>query len=256
MEESKVGSPLLRIPNAWYKSGVDVEPLEVIAGSLIASHMLWPDDARNRSLYMALCLRKVHDLLLETGKEDQQNALFTHIVKTYFGGWSQYSQNLAQVKFPSSGKGSMQEQAWQGELTGRIFLQALGCNEAGMKPMSVKQAAADVLKALRDPSIVKETHDLLKPSVDTFMKHYWSRFRSVAHFWASMRYFTMPEIEDSVIRLDKAKPLPELQGSLKTGWRGIVDFAHFYLEKAETVKRYKTHKSLLDRDQALRVCFD
>jgi len=251
---AKPTSPLppLRIAKELYDSE-GAEPLEIFASSLIVSHMLWPDDARGRSLYMTLCLAKIHVLLLHTDKEPQAHMAFSSILKRYYGGWEQFYSNLALLYPRSSGKGSMEERAQQGTLVGKVFLHALSNSELGDKTMSLSKAAEIVLDALHDPNIGE---DFPKPSKIVFMKRYWPRFKPVAHFWAATNYFLMPEIQDSIIRLDQAEPFPEWQGSIKYGWRGIVDFAEFYLKKAEDVKRYKTHKPLLDREQAIWVSFD
>jgi hypothetical protein len=70
-----------------------------------------------------------------------------------------------------------------------------------------------------------------------------------------MRSFVMPEPTDSIIRLDKAVPIPEMAGKIRPGWRGVVDTAHDFLEHSADVKRYKTHKPLLDQATAFRVVF-
>lgn len=252
MPESNHPLPPLSIARDLYDSE-GAEPLEIFASSLIVSHMLWPDDIRSRSLYMTLCLSKIHVLLLRSENEAQAHMAFSSILKRYYGGWQQFYNNLNILYSRLSGKGSILERAQQGILVGKVFLLALSNSESGDKTMSLRKASGIVSKALHDPSI---DEDFPKPSQSVFMKRYWPRFRPVAHFWAATDYFVMPEIQDSIIRLDQAEPLPEWQGSIKPGWRGIVDFAEFYLKKAEAVKRYKTHKPLLDREQAMWVSFD
>jgi len=135
--------PPLRLPGVLQTESQS-ELLEILAASLLASHMLWPEAAeeRSRSLYMTLALRKIHDLLLETQKE-HAHAVFTAIVEKYFGGWQQYSQNLILVNFPSQGKGSISERSWQGEVAGMLFLYVMR-NE-----VSLNEAA----KAISEESI-------------------------------------------------------------------------------------------------------
>ena len=47
---------------------------EILTASLVACHMLWPElkEERSRSMYMTLCLRNIHDVLLETEKAQAQ----------------------------------------------------------------------------------------------------------------------------------------------------------------------------------------
>ena len=56
--------------------------------SQIACRMLWPEvqEECSRSLYVTLALRKIHDVLLETNKE-QAHAIFNVFVEKHFGGW-------------------------------------------------------------------------------------------------------------------------------------------------------------------------
>jgi hypothetical protein len=55
-------------------------------------------------------------------KKEQAQTQFTYLVETYFGSWQKYTQNLASVHFPSQGKGSLSERAWQGSVAGTVFL--------------------------------------------------------------------------------------------------------------------------------------
>lgn len=223
---------------------------EILTASLVACHMLWPElkEERSRSMYMTLCLRKIHDVLLETEKEQAQTQ-FTYLVETYFGSWQKYTQNLASVHFPSQGKGSLSERAWQGHVAGTVFLHAFH------NGVSLNDAAKAVSDTVYSPAHADAVEGLPKPSPDNIMKNYWPRFQNVAHFWAALRYFVMPEPTDSIIRLDKATPIPEADGGVRPGWRGVVNLAHDFLERSADVKRYKTHKPLLDQETAFRVIF-
>ena len=239
----------LRIPGV-FNALEQSEPMEILAASQIASRMLWPEvtEDRSRSLYMTLGLRKIHDMLLETNKE-QAHTLFTVLVETYFGGWPQYSMNLVSVNFPSHGKGSIAERAWQGYLTATLFLHAFR-NE-----MSLNDASKALSDEFHNHAHVDDLDGLLKPVPENIMKNYLPRFQNVAHFWAAMRYFVMPEPTDSIIRLDKAVPIPEMDGKVRPGWRGVVDMAHSFLERSADVKRYKPHMPLLDQKMSFRVIF-
>ena len=242
--------PPLRIP-AVFNTQEQPESIEILVASQLASRMLWPEvtEERSRSLYVTLGLRKIHDVLLETHKE-QAHALFTSLVETYFGGWSQYSQNLVSVHFPSQGKGSIPERAWQGGVVGMVFRYAF------YNSVSLNDAAKAVSEEFHDPIHTESLDGFSKPAPENIMKNYWPRFQHVAHFWAAQRSYVLPEPTDSIIRLDKAVPAPELTGKILPGWRGIVDFAHDYLKRSADVKRYKTHKPLLDQETAFRVIFE
>ena len=242
--------PPLRIP-AVFNTQEQHESIEILVASLLASRMLWPEvtEERSRSLYMTLALRKIHDVLLETHKE-QAHALFTSLVETYFGGWSQYSQNLVSVHFPSQGKGSIPERSWQGGVVGMVFRYAF------YNSVSLNDAAKAVSEEFHDPIHTEGLDGFSKPAPENIMKNYWPRFQHVAHFWAAQRSYVLPEPTDSIIRLDQAVPAPELTGKILPGWRGIVDFAHDYLKRSADVKRYKTHKPLLDQKAAFRVIFE
>jgi hypothetical protein len=241
--------PPLRIP-AVFDALSQRESMEILTASKIASRMLWPEVAeeRSRSLYMTLALRKIHDLLLETDKE-QANTIFTELVESYFGDWQQYSQNLVLANFPSQGKGSIAERAWQGEVAAILFLYAVR-NE-----VSLTAAAKAVSDEFRNPDFVKDLYGLNTPAPENIMKNYWPRFQSVAHFWAATRYFVMPEPTDSIVRLDKAVPSADIDPCIRHGWRGVMDMAHSFLERSVDVKRFKTHKPLLDQETAFRVLF-
>jgi hypothetical protein len=226
------------------------EPLEILAASLLARRMLWPEAAeeRSRSLYTALGLRKIHDILLETDKEQAQT-IFTSIVEEYFGGWQQYSRNLVLVNFPSQGKGSLPERSWQGKVAGMLFLHVT------RNAMSLSGAAKAVSDELYSAANSEALDGLSKPAQGNIMKNYWPRFQHVAHFWAALRYFVLPEPTDSIIRLDKAIPSPDINPRIRHGWRGVMDMAHSFLEISADVKRFKTHKPLLDQETAFRVIF-
>jgi hypothetical protein len=170
-------------------------------------------------------------------------------VETYFGSWQKYTQNLASVHFPAQGKGSLSERAWQGHVAGTVFLHAFH------NGVSLNDAAKAVSENVYSPVHAAAIDGLPKPSPENIMKNYWPRFQNVAHFWAAMRYFVMPEPTDSIIRLDKAAPIPEVDGDVRLGWRGVIDLAHDFLERSADVKRYKTHKPLLDQETAFRVIF-
>ena len=226
------------------------ESIEILIASQIASRMFWPEiqEERNRSLYITLSLRKVHDVLLATKKE-QAHAIFTSLVESHFGGWSQYSQNLVSVHFASQGKGSLPERSWQGNVAGTLFLRAFHNAE------SLNDAAKALAKDLHNSAHAETLVGLPKPTPENIMKNYWPRFQHMAHFWAAMRYFTLPEPTDSIIRLDQAVPIQAVDGQLRPGWRGIVDLAHEFLASSADVKRYKTHKPLLDQKTAFRVVY-
>ena len=242
--------PPLRIP-AVFDMLEQGEPLELLAASQIACRMLWPESTedQSRSLYLTLALRKIHDLLLETQTEETAHAAFTSILKAYFGGWQQYSRNLALVHFPSQGKGSLPERAWQGEVAGMLFLYVLR-NE-----VSLSSAAKALSEELYDTAQTEASSGLSKPAPENIMKNYWPRFQHIAHFWAASRYFVMPEQTDSIIRLDKAVPSPDVDSRIRHGWRGVMDMPHSFLEISADVKRYKTHKPLMDQEGAFRVIF-
>lgn len=241
--------PPLRIP-AIFDTLEQSEPNEILTASRIASRMLWPEETeeRSRSMYMTLCLRKIHDLLLETNPE-QANTIFTRLVESSFGGWQQYSRNLALVHFPSQGKGSLSERAWQGGVAGMVLLYVM------RDKVSLTAAAKAVSDGLHNPALVEDLYGLTQPAPENIMKNYWPRFQTVAHFWAASRYFVLPEPTDSIIRLDKAVPSEEIDPKIRQGWRGIMDMAHSFLEISADVKRYKTHKPLLDQEMAFRVVF-
>lgn len=241
--------PPLHLPGLLNSFELD-ESSEILAASLIASHMLWPEvkEERSRTMYMTLCLRKIHDILLETNKEHAQ-AIFTPLVERYFGGWQQYSQNLALVHFPSQGKGSIAERAWQGSVAGMVLLHAIRTE------VSLNDAAKAISDECRNSALGETLDGLLKPASENIMKNYWPRFQNVAHFWAAVRYFVLPEPTDSIIRLDKAVPSPEIDQRIPPGWRSVVEMAHCFLARSADVKRYKTHKPLLDQEAAFRVIF-
>jgi len=241
--------PPLRMPGA-FNTLEQSESLEILAASQLASRMLWPEvkEERSRSQYMTLGLRKIHDVLLATNTE-QAHTIFTSLVETYFGGWQRYSQNLASAHFPAQGKGSISERAWQGYLTATLFLHAF------RNAMSLNDAAKALSDELYNAVHAEALDGRLKPAPENIMKNYWPRFQNVVHFWAAMRYFVMPGPTDSIIRLDKAVPIPEMDGKVRPGWRGIVDMAHSFLERSADVQRYKTHKPLLDQETAFRVVF-
>lgn len=241
--------PPLRLPGVFNELELN-ESSEILAASLVACHMLWPEvkEERSRTMYMTLCMRKIHDVLLATDKEQAQTH-FNYLVETYFGGWQKYSQNLASVHFPSQGKGSLSERAWQGHVAGTVFLYAFH-NGA-----SLNDAAKAISENVYNPVHADAVEGLPKPAPENIMKNYWPRFQNVAHFWAAMRYFVMPEPTDSIIRLDKAVLSPEINENIRPGWRGVVDMAHSFLELSADVKRYKTHKPLLDQETAFRVIF-
>ena len=241
--------PPLRLPGVLQTESQS-ELLEILAASLLASHMLWPEAAeeRSRSLYMTLALRKIHDVLLETQKEHAHTA-FTVILEQYFGGWQQYSQNLVLVNFPSQGKGSISERSWQGNIAGMLFLYVM------RNAVSLNAAAKAISEESYNVANAEAFDGLSKPAPENIMKNYWPRFQHIAHFWAALRYFVLPEPTDSIIRLDKAVPSPEIDPRIRHGWRGVMDMAHSFLELSANVKRYKTHKPLLDQEKAFRVIF-
>jgi len=160
-----------------------------------------------------------------------------------------YSQNLVSVNFPSQGKGSISERSWQGNVAGMLFLHVF------YNAVSLSNAAKVVSEKLYDTAHSEALDGMLKPAPENIMKNYWPRFQHVAHFWAAMHFYVLPEPTDSIIRLDKAGPTPEMDGKILPGWRGVVDFAHDFLKRAADVKRYKTHKPLLDQETAFRVIF-
>jgi hypothetical protein len=227
------------------------EPLEILAASQIACRMLWPEvkEERSRSMYMTLCLRKIHDVLLATNTE-QAHTTFNALVERYFGGWQQYSMNLASVHFPLQGKGSLPERSWQGDVAGQVFLYAM------RDAVSLTVAAKAVSDESRNPAQVKDLYGLSKPAPENIMKNYWPRYQHVVHFWAASRYFVLPEPTDSIIRLDKAVPSAEIDPRIRHGWRGVMDMANSFLALSADVKRYKTHKPLLDQEKAFRVIFE
>ena len=241
--------PPLRLPGI-FQTEPQSEPLEILAASLLASRMLWPEAAeeRSRNLYMTLAFRKIHDVLLETQKE-QAHTIFTSIVEKYFGGWQQYSRNLVSVNFPSQGKGSIPERSWQGSVAGMLFLYVM------RNSVSLSEAAKAASEELYNIANAESLDGLSKPAPENIMKNYWPRFQHVAHFWAASRYFVLPEPTDSIIRLDKAIPSPEVDPRIRHGWRGVMDMGHSFLELSADVKRYKTHKPLLDQETAFRVIF-
>ena len=241
--------PPLRLPG-FFDAGPQSEPLEILAASHLARRMLWPEvaEGRSRSLYMALALQKIHDVLLETQKE-QAHTIFTSFVEEYFGGWQQYSRNLVLVNFPSQGKGSIPERVWQGGVAGMLFLHAF------RNAVSLSGAAKEISEVLYNAPNAEDFDGLSKPAPENIMKNYWPRFQHVAHFWAAMRYFVMPEQTDSIVRLDKAIPSPDVDPRVRHGWRGVMDMAHSFLELSAEAKRYKTHKPLLDQAKAFRVIF-
>jgi hypothetical protein len=249
MDETTKHLPPLRLPSI-FDACEQSEVVEILTASKIASRMLWPEVAedRSRSLYMTLALRKVHDLLLETDTA-QANAIFTPLVEMHLGGWQQYTRNLALVHFPTQGKGSLPERSWQGSVAGMVLLYVIR-NE-----VSLTAAANAVSEAFRDTELGDALKGLNKPAPENIMKNYWPRFQSVAHFWAATRYFVMPEPTDSIIRLDKAAPSSEIDPRIRHGWRGVMDMAHSFLELSADVKRFKTHKPLLDQETAFRVLF-
>ena len=242
--------PPLRLPGI-YDAGLQSEPLEILAASLLASCMLWPEatEEHSRNLYMTLAFRKIHDVLLETQKE-QAHTLFTSIVEKYFGGWQQYSRNLVLVNISSQGKGSLPERSWQGSVAGMLFLHAF------RDGVSLSAAAKEISKELYSAANAKVFDGQSKPASENMMKNYWPRFQHIAHFWAATRYFVVPEPTDSIIRLDIAIPSQDIDPRIRHGWRGVMDMAHSFLELSAKAKRYKTHKPLLDQEKAFRVIFE
>jgi len=240
--------PPLRLPQDFEQELS--EPLEILAASLLAGHMLWPEvkDERSRSLYLTLALRKIHDVLLEGDREQAQTA-FTYILETYLGGWPQYTQNLVLAHFPERGKGSLAERAWEGRLAGSVFHRAF--HDKISLNAAAKKVSAETISDLQ----AGEFSDVPKPAAGNIMKNYWTPFRSVAHFWAATDLFVIPPPTDGIIRFDKAEPTPALAGKARSGWRGIMKVAHCFLEQSAHVKRYKTHRPLLDPEIAFRVIF-
>ncbi len=208
---------------------------------------MWPDtaDDKNRTLYMTLCLKTVHDKLIEERHQDGHQ-ICAHLAEKWFGSWSRYTDNLYLAKFPEKGKGSLQERAQQGYLVGILFGHVLFAE----KPMSLSEGIKEFLPAM-DPQVFPELPSM---SEESFLKNYWSRYKHVAHFWYALTCFTLPEPSCAMIRLDQAEPHPVYEG-YGHGWRGIAAVADAAREKALTAERYKTHKNLLDSEKSLRVVF-
>ena len=198
-------------------------------------------------MYILLSLIEIQDTLSLVNKEEGIKA-FTNFLDKHFGGWKSFLQSLTHVNFPSRGKGSIAERAWQGYVSGHMFLHALN-NNVSLNESA--KALSNELYTLLPP--VPE--DLAKPTPENLIKNYWPRFQTVAHFWAAMQFFSLPETTDIVVRLDKAIPSPKLRGDFKPGWRGIADLAHSLLENSVDAKRYKTAKPLLNPETAFKIIF-
>lgn len=222
------------------------EEISLIEERLMASYvsgcMLWPYVKHNKTryFYYALCYREIFAVVEKTISGETYAALQYCWVKDLFGSFDAYTQILAgNPLFPSKGKGSLAERAWMGYIAGLVFKLAL--DEACSLNVAAK-AVTDGIRVGR-----KGNEDILSPSAENIIKNYWPEFLPVAHLWAAMQYFTLPEPADStVIRLDLATKHPQLEPKFSEGWRGILQVAQGLLNSAAEAPRKQTSRPLLD----------
>lgn len=162
-----------------------------------------------------------------------------------FRGWDNFLASLINVKLPEKGKGSPQSIAQHGYLTGIIFRRVLFEDESLSKASDFIINNADAIGMLSDVGYSKEN----------IINNIWPAYKHVAHVWAAMLEFELPESVDKYIRLDLAKSRSK---GVPHGVSGILQLAKALYDKAvnDDVTFKKTNKKLVEVDKSWKIVLD
>ena len=236
--------------NKCYDTKFQEEHLEIFAYSQIAAYMIYPCDENARKKYMALAFNKMNEVLLTTYPTKHAIDLFYNMVISYFGTWLNYTKNLIELNFIQQGKGSIPDKAWVASISGLILNYSINMN------VNITQSCLHISNEIQKSTKNSEFDDIAKPDGETARKKYWSTYKNVSHFWAAMKYFEMPDANDSIIRLDIVRLNENVDPERSSGWRLIWDLAKVKLDATEQIKYEKARKPLLSSDTALRIVFE
>ncbi len=237
---------IIKIEKAFMDNYQD-EAIEILTASQIASYMLYPKDIYGRKQYLALAFNKINDVLLKTHPSEVAMNIFYNMICTTFGCWQDYTKTLLQIDLTQFGKGSYPEKAWAGNIAGMVLKYAI------QEKASITEACTYIATAILENS---SASSFSKPDAENIRKKYWSTYKDVAHFWAAMEHFTLPEPEDNIIRLDKARFVDDLPNENASGWRVLCDMADAFFVLAKEIKPLKAQKPLLDPESALQIVLE
>lgn len=217
----------------------------------IAAVMLYPRDSDKilRLHYIARCLVSSVPFLVGEGRhpEEEVGNIFYSLVQCAFGCWELFEEALLMHKLPAKGRGSLEERSKMGYEAGALFRAAF------YHESSLRAATSHLSEVLgNSPELMQDIGYLSK---ENLLNNIWPQFKDVAHLWASLHVFELPEGGDKYIALDRATPRGEVRGMIPSGLAGIVGLANDYYDKSTTmqIRAKKAATPLINPKTAWRV---
>lgn len=212
--------------------------------------MLFPKekDRQNLGHYKARCLLQSVPFLITIGgyTKERVGSVLVLLVEESFGTWESFMYFLLSKKIPDEGKGSLQSFSKKGYIAGYIFL------EVFEHKVGIKEAAERIIDRARNEGFLEETGT----SVENLINNVWASWKPVAHLWAALTCYDMPEKEDSYIALDRIVQKSGFHG-VCGGLKCFLELAQYYydysVENNITFKR--SSRMLVDPKTAWRIVF-
>ncbi|NDV18755.1 hypothetical protein GO013_04895 [Pseudodesulfovibrio sp. JC047] len=213
--------------------------------------MLFPKEKDKHKLghYKARCLLQSVPFLIDHGgySKERAGSVLVPLVEESFGTWENFMFFLLSKRIPGEGKGSLQSFAHQGYIAGMIFLEVF-VNRVGLK-----EAVEKIIDSAKEQKMLEE----FGTSAENLINNVWASWKPVAHLWAALTWYEMPEPDDSYIALDRIVPKQGSPSSLAEGLMGFLELAQYYYDYSveHKIKFKQSSRVLVDSERAWNVVF-
>lgn len=207
------------------------------------------EDLQNLGFYKAAHLLNTVDCMIDFcgySKEAAGGALIL-FVEQEFGSWKDFTSLLIANRMPRPGKcGAIDSLACRGHWAGEIFL----------KVYYDGVGVAEAVKLIKEEGFDKSYLGDISTDVGSVTKNVWAKYKLVAHLWAALCHFEIPDSLDGYIHFDMAKPKVS-SGIEYGGLQGFIDVAnHYYSNVVDGgVQLKRSNEKLVDSEKAWEIVF-
>lgn len=212
MEDLPISRSMLRLNNPGISRAISIT---------LTSRMLFPKEKNDisRQHYQSLnVLHSVSFLTNECGfSKEEAGSQLINLAEGVLGSWDRFVLSLVSKKMSEQGHGSVSALAEKALIAGLLFYVVF------VERCSLHEAASMIYSGAESSGLLGQRSF----QVDNIVNNIWAQWKPVAHLWAALSHFEMPNPTDSYIALDKVvlknKDLP-----VEEGLEGLIELAEYY----------------------------
>lgn len=239
-----------------------LKQFRILHSIIINGYMIHPDDAKWRNEYvhktLLIIVKNDFDLLKKKGiKSSEIHKLLSVFISNsvkILGGWKKFTENVLTFRKEPL-EDDYAERFVTGMAVGKILHTALEYN------ISKTESAQRLINDLNDTNQLDEKlefsifHVKKKFTLSNLTTNIWSKYKQVAHLWASLHNFSYKEDVNYGNRafIDFSSLKSTNQYIQAEGINGFLALSDEYLKRASRFKADNAGETILSKEEALNL---